>query len=127
MDSQPHGLNQPHSPGRTRVQLSSFFFQILINFSYFSSNFPHFLPHFGPPGGRPPPTRMVGGGCPWLCHCPTHILPTQVCIQILLIGYLEALHNEYHCGYCKFKYTTKLLFHQSHRHSTTHSDWTVMV
>ena len=35
-----------------------------INFSYFSSNFAHFLPHFGPPGGRlSHPER------PWLRHC----------------------------------------------------------
>ena len=34
-----------------RVPLSSFFPQILINFSYFPSNFTYFLPLFGPPDG----------------------------------------------------------------------------
>ena len=43
------GRSQPHSLGWARVSLSSFFPQILINFS---SNFTSFLPHFGPPGGR---------------------------------------------------------------------------
>ena len=46
------GRSQPHSPGWARVPLSSFFPQILIKFSYFSSNFTSFLPYFGPPGGR---------------------------------------------------------------------------
>ena len=49
------GRSQPHSPGGgARVPLSSFIPQILINFSYFSSNFTYFLPRFGPPGTRPP-------------------------------------------------------------------------
>ena len=51
------GRSQPHSPGWARVPLSSFFPQILINLSYFSSNFTHFLPHFG----SPPPTREGPG------------------------------------------------------------------
>ena len=42
------GRSQPHSPGRARIPLSSFFPEILIIFScFFSSNFSHFLPHFG--------------------------------------------------------------------------------
>ena len=49
---QGRGRSQPHSPGWARVTLSSFSPQILINFSYFSSNFCYFLPHFDPPGGR---------------------------------------------------------------------------
>ena len=40
-----------------------FFTQILINISYFSSNFIYFLPHFGPPGGR-----LAHPGRPWLRH-----------------------------------------------------------
>ena len=46
------GRSQPHSPGCARVPLSSLFPKILIIFSYFSSNFSHFLPHFGSPGGQ---------------------------------------------------------------------------
>ena len=55
------GRSQPHSPGWARVPLSSFSPQISINFS---SNFTHFLPHFGPPGGR-----VAHPGRPWLRHC----------------------------------------------------------
>ena len=58
------GRSQPHSPGWARVPLSSFFPQILIIFSYFSSNFSNFLPHFGSPGGR-----VAHPGRPWLRHC----------------------------------------------------------
>ena len=62
--SAPQGRTQPHSPGWARVPLSSFFPQISINFTYFSSNFTCCLPHFGPPGGRlAHPVR------PWLRHC----------------------------------------------------------
>ena len=50
------GHSQPDSPewarAGARVPLSSFLPQILNKFSYFSSNFTYFLPHFGPPGGR---------------------------------------------------------------------------
>ena len=63
--TQGQGRSQPHSPGWARVPLSSFFPQILINLSYFSSNFTHFLPHFGSPGGR-----LAHPGRPWLRHCP---------------------------------------------------------
>ena len=63
--SQFQGRSQPHSPGWARVPLSSFFPQISIKFSYFSSNFYSFLPHFGPPGGR-----VAHPGRPWLRHCP---------------------------------------------------------
>ena len=41
-----------------------FFPQISINFSYFSSNFSCYLPHFGPPGGWVAHPRR-----PWLRHC----------------------------------------------------------
>ena len=41
------------------------FSQILIIFSYFSSNVSHFLPHFGSPGGR-----LAHPGRPWLRHWP---------------------------------------------------------
>ena len=34
------------------------------SFSHFSSNFLHFLPHFGLPGGR-----LAHPGRSWLCHC----------------------------------------------------------
>ena len=57
------GRSQPHSSGRARVPLSSFFPQISIRFSCFSSNFQYFLPHFGPPGGR-----VAHPGRPWLRH-----------------------------------------------------------
>ena len=58
------GRSQPHSPGWARVPLSSFFPQIWIKFSYFSSNCSHFLPHFDPPGGQ-----VAHPGRPWLRHC----------------------------------------------------------
>ena len=57
------GCSQSHSLGWARVPLSSFFLQILIIFSYFSSNFSHFLPHFDPPGRRLAHPRR-----PWLRH-----------------------------------------------------------
>ena len=57
------GRSQPHSPGWARVPLSLFLPQIWIDFSYFSSNFTYFLPHFGPPGGW-----VTHLGRPWLCH-----------------------------------------------------------
>ena len=59
--------SQPRSPGWARVPLSSFCPQISINFSYFSSNFTYFLPHFGPPGGR-----VAHPGRPWLRHWHLH-------------------------------------------------------
>ena len=43
--------------------LPHFFHQTLINFSCFSSNFSHFLTHFGLPGGR-----VAHPGRPWLRH-----------------------------------------------------------
>ena len=58
------GRSQPHSSGWARVPLSSFFPQILIDFSYFSSNFTYFLPHFGSLGGRVAHLER-----PWLRHC----------------------------------------------------------
>ena len=61
------GRSQPHSPAWARVPLSSFFPQVWIKFSYFSSNFSHFLPHFDPPGGQ-----VAHPGRPWLRHCTNH-------------------------------------------------------
>ena len=58
------GRSQPHSPGWARVPLSLIFPQIPIIFSYFASKFPHFLPHFGSPGGQ-----LTHPGRPWLRHC----------------------------------------------------------
>ena len=55
---------KPHSPGRARVALSSFFPQISINSYYFSSNLSYLLPHFGPLGGW-----VAHPGRPWLRHC----------------------------------------------------------
>ena len=55
--------SQPHSPGWARVPLSSFSPKFWTFFSYFSSNFSHFLPHFGSPGGR-----LAHPGRPWLRH-----------------------------------------------------------
>ena len=46
------GFHFPHFPSNS------------INFSYFSSSFTYFLPHFGPPGGR-----LAHPGRPWLRHC----------------------------------------------------------
>ena len=39
-------------PGGQEYHFPHFFHKIWIKFSYFSSNFSHFLPHFGPPGGQ---------------------------------------------------------------------------
>ena len=83
--------SQPHSPGLARVPLSSFFPQILIIFSYFSSNFPHFLPHFGSPGGW-----LAHPGRPWLRHC-----LREYCVFAMLgfwvlwwaCGYQDLLHS----------------------------------
>ena len=70
---------------------------LLINFTYLSSNFSHFLPHFGPPGGR-----VAHPGRPWLRHwwipqnrpigaegrphTNTHFLPGKMWIFWLLWG-----------------------------------------
>ena len=53
------GRSQPHSPGQAKGPLTSFFPQISINFSHFSSNFAYFLPHFGSPGGRVATTLLL--------------------------------------------------------------------
>ena len=50
--TEKQGRSQPHSRRWARVPLSSFFPKFRLFFSYFSSNFSHFLPHFGIPGGR---------------------------------------------------------------------------
>ena len=59
------GCSQPHSPGWARVHCTTFLFfsSKFDEFSYFSSNFTYFLPHFGPPGGR-----LAHPGRPWLRH-----------------------------------------------------------
>ena len=62
-DQNGQGRSQPHSPRWARVPLSSLFPQISIKFSYFSSNFYSFLPHFGPLGGG-----VAHPGRPWLRH-----------------------------------------------------------
>ena len=49
------GCNEPHSPQVGKSLTFLIFPQISIIFSYFSSNFSHFCPHFGPlDEGRPP-------------------------------------------------------------------------
>ena len=53
------GRSQPHSPGWARVPLSSFFPQILINFSYFSSNFYLFSSSFWLSGWASRPSGKV--------------------------------------------------------------------
>ena len=73
------GRSQPHSPGWARVPLSSLFPQIWINFSYFSSNFTYFLPHFGPPGGQ-----VAHLGRPWLRHC--SYVPTTYDLKIDILS-----------------------------------------
>ena len=83
------GRSQPHSPGWARVPLSSFFPQISINFSYFSSNFIYFLPHFGPPGGQ-----LAHPGRPWLRHCEWENMPLimgQIIIGKLVNGTCRAV------------------------------------
>ena len=61
--SHRQGHSQPLTPGWPRLEnffnLSSF----SCSFSYFSSNFLHFLPHFGFLGGR-----FAHPGRPWLHH-----------------------------------------------------------
>ena len=78
------GRSQPHSPGWARVPLSSFFPQISIIFSYFSSNFSQFLPQFGSPGGR-----LAHPGRPWLRHW----ISIKVLITILH-GYVISRNND---------------------------------
>ena len=59
-NSYPSGRAVASSQSRVgNSSLSSIFPQILIIFSWFSSIFSHFLPHFGSPGGRPA----------WLRYC----------------------------------------------------------
>ena len=58
------GRSQPCSPGWARFPLSSFFLKFPSFFSYISSNFPHFLPQFGSPGGQ-----VASPGRPWLRYC----------------------------------------------------------
>ena len=58
------GSTGPYPASPSRVGKSSTFLifpQISINFCYFSSNFSHFLPHFGYPGGW-----VAHSGRPWL-------------------------------------------------------------
>ena len=57
------GRGQPHRPGWARVPLSTFLPQILVNFSYFSSNCTYFHSHFDSPGGR-----LAHPGRSWLYH-----------------------------------------------------------
>ena len=52
-------------PDALEFHFPHLFPQIKINFSYFSSNFTYFLPHFGPPGGW-----VATQGRPWLRHWP---------------------------------------------------------
>ena len=54
--------------GETCGSRTTLFSQILIDFSYFSSNFTYFLPHFGSPGGQ-----VAHPERPLLCHCPTSL------------------------------------------------------
>ena len=65
--------------GLSRVGKNSTFLnfpQISISFSYFSSNFPHFCPHFGPQGGRVTHSGRSWLTPPWLglMHCISHPL-----------------------------------------------------
>ena len=62
------GCSQPHSPGWARVPLSSFFPQISIKFSYFSSNFYSFSSSFWPSGweSRPPGKALATPLMPFL-------------------------------------------------------------
>ena len=57
------GLRPFSGAGRRKLQPN------LAPTPYFSSNFTHFLPHFGSPGGR-----LAHPGRPWLRHCS---LPTK--------------------------------------------------
>ena len=54
---------QPHCPGWARVPLSQFFLKSRLSFLIFPQTFTHFLPHFGPPGGR-----VAHPGRPWPRH-----------------------------------------------------------
>ena len=84
------GCSQPHRVGWARFPLSSFFPQILISFSYFSSNFTYFLPHFCPPGGR-----VAHPGRPWLRHWPlptpsnSELLHSQECTNKIVFFYIH--------------------------------------
>ena len=61
---QGHGQSYMYSPGWARAPLSSNFHHLF----YFFSSFPHFCPHFGPPGGQ-----VTHLGRPWLHHLATPI------------------------------------------------------
>ena len=61
---------QPHSPGWARDPLSSFFTQIVINFSW---NLTYFLPHFRPSGGQ-----VAHPGRPWLRHWLWEVLESRL-------------------------------------------------
>ena len=89
----PQGRSQPHSPREARDPLSSLFPESLINFSYFSSNFTYFLPHFGPPGGR-----VAHPGRPRLRHClPSLVLSCLVFVR-LFVGMDVGFEGGEFCG-----------------------------
>ena len=62
-----NSMTGPHPASQSRVGKTSTFLIFLksrSNFLIFIWNFAHFLPHFGPTGGR-----LVHPGRPWLRHC----------------------------------------------------------
>ena len=86
------GGSQPHSPWWARVTLSSFFPQITINFSYFSSNFAHFC-------DSPSRVRVAHPGRPWLRHCPHAASMMQLWLKsIRACGSLRQMSTYFHTG-----------------------------
>ena len=74
------GRSQSLTPGWARYKhfLNPSLFS--CRFSHFSSNFLHFLPHFGLPGGR-----LAYPGRPWLRHwtCPSNFIIHRAFILLL--------------------------------------------
>ena len=66
------------------------FSQILINLTYLSSKFSHFLPHFDPPDGQ-----LAHPGRPWLRHCCT---PSPMTKPILLL--IESTKHQMRFSQC---------------------------
>ena len=76
---------KPASPSQVGKSSTFLIFpQILINFSYFSSNFSHFLPQISSPGGQD-----AHPGRPWLRYWYSTIVLTSVEYAVVLTSVIE--------------------------------------